>query len=49
MAGALGEFAAAIAAGRAACPGFAEILEVQRLIDEYYRQAGAPWAGRRST
>ena len=40
MAGALSEFAAAIAAGRPASPGFAEIVAVQRLIDAFYREAG---------
>lgn len=38
MAGALAEFAAAIAEGRPASPGFREILEVQRLIHQFYRQ-----------
>ncbi len=42
MAGALAEFAAAIAEGRPARPGFAEILAVQRLIDQVYRQSSDP-------
>jgi phthalate 4,5-cis-dihydrodiol dehydrogenase len=41
MAGALAEFAAAIAARRPASPGFGEILQVQRLIDRFYTEAGA--------
>ncbi|MFH1568652.1 MAG: hypothetical protein ABIL09_11700, partial [Gemmatimonadota bacterium] len=41
MTGALREFAAAIREGRPASPGPGEILEVQRLLDQFYRAVGA--------
>jgi len=40
MAAALGEFAAAVHEGRAASPDAGDILEVQRLLDQFYRDAG---------
>lgn len=40
MRGALDEFAAAIATGRAAAPDAGELLDIQRLLDEFYRLSG---------
>ena len=40
MAGALTEFAAAIDQGRPASPHADDILEVQRLLDQFYRYVG---------
>ena len=40
MTAALEEFAAAVEAGRPACPSAGDILEVHRLLDQFYRVAG---------